>query len=81
MTSDSPTLSDLRREIDQIDEALHDLLMKRAAVVDGVRAAKRQDGGGAFRPAREAQVLRGLVRRHHGSLPRGLVVRQWGGFM
>jgi len=77
MTSDPPTLSDLRHEIDRIDEALHDLLMRRAEVVEGVRAAKRQDGGSAFRPAREAQVLRHLVQRHHGTLPRGLIVRLW----
>lgn len=77
MTSDPPTLSDLRREIDRIDEAMHDMLMRRAEIVDGVRLAKQGEGGGTFRPAREAQVLRHLVGRHHGSLPRGLVVRLW----
>lgn len=77
MTSPPPTLSDLRREIDSIDESLHDLLMRRAEIVDGVRQAKQVAGGSAFRPAREAQVLRHLVGRHRGSLPRGLIVRLW----
>ena len=77
MTSPPPTLSDLRHEIDRIDESLHDLLMRRAEIVDGVRQAKQGAGGGTFRPAREAQVLRHRVGRHRGSLPRGLIVRLW----
>lgn len=77
MSPESPSLTDLRREIDRIDEALHDLLMRRAEVVDRIRLVKRGATEGYFRPAREAQVLRRLVARHAGPLPRALIVRLW----
>ena len=77
MTSDPPSLADLRHEIDRIDDALHDLLMQRAEVVERVRAVKRQGNGGNLRPAREAEVLRRLLQRHRGTLPRGAIVRIW----
>lgn len=77
MTSDPPSLTDLRREIDRIDEALHDLLMQRTGVVEQVRGVKRQDAGGNWRPAREAEVLRRLLARHRGGLPRGTIVHIW----
>lgn len=77
MTSNPPSLTDLRREIDRIDEALHDLLMERATVVEQVRSAKRGDAGGIWRPAREAEVVRRLVARHRGALPKSVIVRLW----
>ena len=56
MADDSKTLDALRREIDQIDDSIHDLLMQRAAVVERVGAAKR----GTARPPydRSLQALR-----------------------
>jgi chorismate mutase len=77
MTREKPSLTDLRREIDRIDEALHDLLMRRAEVAEGVRLVKRGETGGYLRPAREAEVLRRLLARHGGQLPRALIVRLW----
>jgi chorismate mutase / prephenate dehydratase len=74
MTGESPDLGAVRREIDKLDDRLHDLLMKRAATVDQVAAAK--GGAGPFlRPGREAQILRRLAARHSGSLPAAAVVR------
>src|SRR5499433_731738 len=68
--ADQPTLADLRREIDTIDEAMHRLLMQRGDIIDRLIAAKRtQETGSAFRPAREAEMMRRLVERHHGILP------------
>lgn len=65
-----PTLADLRAEIDRIDEAMHRLLMERGEIIDRLIAIKRAQGGGsAFRPAREADMMRRLVERHHGILP------------
>src|SRR5690348_13644559 len=66
-----PSLADLRKEIDRIDEAMHGLLMERGEIIDRLIAVKRsQDTGtSAFRPAREAEMMRRLVQRHHGSLP------------
>jgi chorismate mutase len=69
MTS-PPSLTDLRREIDRIDEAMHRLLMERGEIIDRLIAVKQtQETGSAFRPAREAAMMRRLVERHHGILP------------
>src|SRR5918911_1781069 len=68
--SDAPSLADLRREIDRIDEAMHRLLMERGDIIDRLIAVKKsQETGSAFRPAREADMMRRLVERHHGILP------------
>src|ERR1044071_1301614 len=65
-----PTLADLRREIDRIDEAMHRLLMERGDIIDRLIATKKTaDSGSAFRPAREADMMRRLVDRHRGILP------------
>jgi chorismate mutase len=64
------TLADLRREIDRIDAAMHELLIERGNTIDQLIAIKKtEETGSAFRPAREADMMRRLVRRHHGSLP------------
>lgn len=74
-------LDDLRREIDQIDDALHDLLMRRAAVVERIGAVKGATATGGptsfLRPAREATILRRLMARHTGAFPAQVVVRMW----
>jgi chorismate mutase-like protein len=77
MTRDQVTLSDLRREIDRIDDALHDLLMRRADVGARVKEVKQDAGGPPFRPGREAQILRRLTARHSGALPAEVIVRIW----
>lgn len=70
------TLQGLRDEIDAVDDALHDLLMRRGEVVARV-AALRQAGKIAFRPGREADIVRRLLGRHAGALPRAGIVRLW----
>ena len=68
--SKPPSLAELRREIDRIDEAMHRLLMERGDIIDRLIAAKQtQEKGSAFRPAREADMMRRLVDRHKGILP------------
>ena len=63
-------LADLRREIDRIDEAMHELLLERGEIIDTLIAVKNtQEVGSAFRPAREADMMRRLVKRHRGNLP------------
>jgi chorismate mutase len=65
-----PMLTDLRREIDRIDEEMHRLLIERGEIIDRLIAVKRtQESGSAFRPAREAEMMRRLVERHRGILP------------
>lgn len=67
---ETPRLEDLRKEIDRIDEAMHQLLIERSEIIDRLIAAKRsQETGSAFRPAREAEMMRRLVKRHKGILP------------
>src|SRR5205085_3888688 len=64
------TLADRRREIDRIDEAMHRLLMQRGEIINTLIATKKTaESGSAFRPAREADMMRRLVERHHGILP------------
>ena len=70
-------LNELRSEIDIIDESLHDLIMRRADVVTRIKEAKQDSGGPIFWPGREAEVLRRLMKRHHGNFPPGAIVRIW----
>src|SRR5438034_1941946 len=66
----TPSLAELRRQIDRIDEAMHGLLMERGEIINRLIAAKQtQETGSAFRPAREADMMRRLVDRHKGILP------------
>jgi len=68
--SGTPDLAALRREIDRIDETMHRLLMERGEIIDRLIAVKQtQESGSAFRPAREAEMMRRLVERHKGILP------------
>jgi chorismate mutase-like protein len=77
MAMPSPSLDDLRRSIDEIDDQLHDLLMKRMELVGTVAAHKRRNGTPALRPGREAVILRRLARRHKGAFPIAAIVRIW----
>jgi chorismate mutase len=73
-----PTLADLRVEIDRIDAEMHELLMARGRVIDRLIEIKTHQGGGsAFRPAREASMMRALVERHRGLLPLDTVEGIW----
>lgn len=65
-----------RGEIDQLDDSLHDLLVRRASVVEQVASLARA-GKIPFRPGREAAIIRRLLSRHTGHLPRRAIVRLW----
>src|SRR5260221_9881061 len=68
--TDAPSLGDLRKEIDRIDEAMHGVLMERGEIINRLISVKKtQESGSAFRPAREADMMRRLVQRHKGILP------------
>ncbi|MBM3536502.1 MAG: chorismate mutase [Alphaproteobacteria bacterium] len=74
-------LAVLRLEIDAIDNAMHDLLMSRAEIVDRVAAAKgrggSRNGAPLFRAGREASILRRLIARNRGPLPVEALVGVW----
>lgn len=76
MNAPPKSLDELRREIDALDDRIHDALIARSEIAAAVRLAKGADGA-VFRPGREARVLRRLVARHHGSLPAIVIVRIW----
>lgn len=69
-------LTELRNQIDVIDLQILALLRARADVVEQVRAVK-----GAqkiyIRPGREATMLRALLKKDMGHIPKGLVHRLW----
>ena len=49
---------------------MHELLIERGEIIDRLIAVKKtEETGSAFRPAREADMMRRLVERHHGNLP------------
>ena len=76
--SPNDSLADLRLQIDQIDKALHDLLIERGSAIDRLIEIKsRQGGGSAFRPAREASMMRAIAERHRGLLPFETVEAIW----
>lgn len=79
MSETPPPLAELRARIDEVDDRLLGLLVERMDIVGRIAAAKRQaDGDGiALRPAREAQVVRRLVRAAAGRFPRDSLVRIW----
>jgi chorismate mutase len=72
------TLADLRVEIDRIDAEMHELLIERGRVIEQLIEIKtRQGGGSAFRPAREASMMRAIAERHRGRLPLDTVESIW----
>ena len=73
-----PSLEVLRKEIDSIDEQVHRLLMARGDIIDRLIQVKQtQEVGSAFRPAREAAMMRRLVERHRGILPIDTIESIW----
>ena len=88
MTTETATpekaLADVRKEIDAIDDAMQDLLQKRTELVVEVAEAKARAASAAgkgsfvaFRPGREAEVIRRLAERHKGALPLRVLIRLW----
>ena len=75
MTS-KKSLNALRKEIDAIDDSLHDLIMRRTKVVEKVREVKAGERV-KIRPAREAEILYRLMGRHKGAFPKRELCRMW----
>ena len=74
------SLPELRAQIDDIDDQIHNLLMRRAQIVARVAERKRSTNGRvglALRPGREAEILRRIVANHSGPLPTTSVTQIW----
>lgn len=76
MTQTAPSLAELRREIDELDTAIADLLIRRQEVAQRVGRAKTGSAA-PLRPGREAQVLRRLAAHTKGRMRPTAVVRIW----
>lgn len=72
-------LDQLRQKIDDLDSQLLKVLEQRMAIVEDIADAKRAAGdqGVAFRPGREANVLRRILSAHSSPLPDGVIARIW----
>ncbi len=77
MAATHRSLEALRREIDDLDDGIHDLLTRRTDIVGEIAALKADTNGMVYRPAREAQILRRLLGRNDGKLSHSLIVRLW----
>ncbi len=74
------TLDGVRERIDEIDEALLDLLRERFAASHAVKAIKSENGtlgSTPIRPAREAILMRRLLDLRQDPLPSEFMVRLW----
>jgi chorismate mutase/prephenate dehydratase len=80
-TIETPTLETLRARIDEIDDSIHALIVKRAQVVREIGEVKRGSPEGDektfLRPGREASILRRLATRHEGEFPLPELTRMW----
>jgi len=73
----SNSVDEVRRQIDTLDNRIHDLLMERADLVLKIGEEKRKNKIQVVQPEREAMMLRRLMARHKGPLPKEAVVRIW----
>jgi chorismate mutase-like protein len=68
----------VRNRIDAIDEEMHRLLIDRSSVIaELIRIKGTSKPGAAFRPEREADMMRRLALRHEGELPLATVEHIW----
>ena len=74
------SLDEIRREMDEIDNAIADLMARRIQCSAKVRSQKNNTGtlvASPIRPAREATIMRRLLARGRGTVPPDLLVRLW----
>jgi chorismate mutase/prephenate dehydratase len=68
----------IRSRIDAIDAEMHRLLIERSGVVgELIKIKGLSQPGAAFRPDREADMMRRMVMRHAGRLPLATVEHIW----
>ena len=69
-------LTELRHDIDVIDDQIHDLLKRRTKIVEEVRLFKKNERV-KIRPAREAEIIYRLFDQHDGKFPKSELFRIW----
>ncbi len=77
--ADHVTIDMLRSQIDQIDDQLLDLIVRRVRVTGGIAEVKALAAGPefGFRPGREAEILRRVVARAGDGLGPAIVIQIW----
>lgn len=71
------SLSDLRTQIDALDQDLLALINRRATLANEVGEIKRIEGSAVFRPERETQVINNLQSANPGPLKRDSIAYIW----
>lgn len=74
---DANSLTEVRKEIDSLDQQIQKLISDRASLAFRVRKSKAdsRDAVDFYRPEREAQVLRAVMERNQGPLSDNEMVR------
>ena len=83
MTDENKSIGSIRTEIDEIDQALQALIVKRAECASAIALAKQEEAKSLdkkpepvyYRPEREAAVLRGICERNTGPLSQESMAR------
>ncbi|MCX5494596.1 chorismate mutase [Kaistia dalseonensis] len=76
--ADARTLAEIRATIDRLDAEMHGHLIERGRAIGTLIKVKGTSRpGAAFRPGREADMMRRLVARHQGALPLWTVEHIW----
>jgi chorismate mutase len=76
--TDAARLAALRATIDRLDAEMHERLIERGTAIGTlIRVKGTSRPGAAFRPGREADMMRRLVARHQGALPLWTVEHIW----
>ncbi len=70
------TLDELRKEIDSVDDLIHDLIIRRARIIEKVRSYKKSQLI-KIRPSREDRIAFRLMERHRGVFPKRELLRIW----
>ena len=70
-------LDDLRRQIDETDRQLLELVNRRAALAGQVGELKQHNDAPVYRPEREAQIMRRLREANPGPLPGNAIEAIW----
>ena len=69
-------LATVRSQIDAIDDAIHDLIIRRTGLVEQVRVIKH-DLPIKIQPSREAEIIYRIVGQHRGGFPKRELVAIW----
>jgi chorismate mutase/prephenate dehydratase len=76
--TDAAKLAEIRATIDRLDGEMHARLIERGSAIGALIKVKGiSRPGAAFRPGREADMMRRLVARHEGALPLWTVEHIW----